>query len=154
MSAKNRTKKIILAATVTTALAFAGLQAATAAGPGAMNGRGPGFQYPCQGQGQPFNEATLKARDTFLSETTELRKNMAEKSAAKRAVMRSTNPDPEKASQLAGELFDLREQLRTKARAAGLPAGMMMGFGRMGDGPMMFHNGQRKGGRHFGGNRM
>ena len=147
MSVKNRTKKIIIAAAVTTALAFGGLQAATA-GPGTMKGRGPGFQHPCPGQGQPFDEATLKARDTFLSETTELRKNMAEKRAAKRAVMSSTTPDPAKASQLAGELFDLREQLRTKARAAGLPAGMMMGMGRMGDGQMMRYGG------HHGGSRM
>ena len=153
MSAKNRTKKIIIAAAVTTALAFGGLQAATA-GPGSMKGGGPGFQNPCSGQGQQFfDEATLKAHNTFLSETTELRKNMAQKRAAKRAVMSSTTPDPEKASQLAGELFDLREQLRTKARAAGLPAGMMMRMGRMGDGPMMPCNGQRMGGRYHG-NRM
>lgn len=153
MSAQNRTKKIIIAATVTTALAFAGLQAATAA-PGEMKGRGPGFQHPCPGQGQSFDEATLKTRDTFLSETVELRKNMAVKKAAKRAVMSSTTPDPEKASQLAGELFDLREQLRTKARAAGLPAGMMMGMGRMGSGQMMPCSGQRMGGRYHGGNMM
>ena len=153
MSAQNRTKKIIIAVTVTTALAFAGLQAATA-GPGSMKGGGPGFQHPCPGQGQSFDEATLKTRDTFLSETVELRKNMAVKRAAKRAVMSSTTPDPAKASQLAGELFDLREQLRTKARAAGLPAGMMMGMGRMGSGQMMPCSGQRMGGRHHGGNMM
>ena len=153
MSAKNRTKKIIIAATVTSALAFAGLQAANA-GPGTMKGRDPGFQHPCPGQSQPFDETTLKARNTFLSETTELRKNMAEKRAAKRAVMSSTTPDPAKASQLAGELFDLREQLRTKARTAGLPAGMMMGMGRMGNDPMMPCSGQRMGGRYHGGNMM
>ena len=153
MSAQNRTKKIIIAATVTTALAFGGLQAATAA-PGEMKGRGPGFQHPCPGQGQQFDETTLKARDTFLSETTELRKKVAEKRAAKRAVMSSTTPDPAKASQLAGELFDLREQLRAKARTAGLPAGMMMRMGRMGNGPMMPCSGQRMGGRYHGGNMM
>jgi len=153
MSVKNRTKKIIIAATVTTVLTFAGLQAATA-GPGTMKGGGPGFQHPCPGQGQSFDEATVKARDTFLSETTELRKNMAVKRAAKRAVMSSTTPDPEKASQLAGELFDLREQLRTKARAAGLPPGMIMGIGKMGNGPMKPCTGQRMGGRHHGGNMM
>lgn len=148
MSSKNRTKKIIIAATVASALALGGLQAATAA-PGEMKGkgRGSGYQHPCAGQGQQFDEATLKARDTFLAETTELRKQMAEKRAEKRAVMRSTTPDPEKASQLAGELFDLREQLRTKAMAAGLPAGMMMRMGRMGDGSRMDY------GRHHGGNR-
>jgi zinc resistance-associated protein len=153
MSVKNRTKKIIIAAAVTTALTFTGLQAATAS-PGETKGRGPGFQHPCPGQGQSFDEATQKARDTFLSETTELRKSMAEKRAAKRAVMNSTTPDPEKAAQLAGELFDLREQLRTKAKTAGLPAGMMMGMGKMNHGAMMPCNGQRMGGRHHGGNMM
>lgn len=150
MSKGSRTKKIIIAATITTALVFTGLQAATAC-PG---GKGPGAKHPCAMQGQQLDEATIKARDTFLSETTELRKNMTEKRAAMRAVMKSTSPDPEKASKLAGELFDLREQLRTKAKAAGLPAHMMMGMGRMGSGPMMGCDGPRMGGQHHGGKAM
>jgi zinc resistance-associated protein len=150
MSAGNRTKKIIIAATITTALAFSGLQAATAA-PGA---KGPGPNHPCIMQGQQFDEATIKARETFLSETTALRKSVAEKRAAKRAIMKSTSPDPEKASKLTGELFELREQLRAKAKAAGLPPQMMMGMGRMGDGPMMDCNCQQMHGRHHGWNNM
>ena len=144
MSKTSRTKKIIIAATVTTALVFTGLQVATA-GHGA---KGTGSKHPCAMQGQQLDEATIKARDTFLSETVDLRKSMAEKRGAKMALMNSTNPDPEKASKLAGELFDLREQLRAKAKAAGLPAQMMMGMGRMGC------NGPRMGGQHHGGNAM
>lgn len=150
MSKGSRTKKIIITASFATALVFSGLQVATAV-PGA---KGPGPNHPCMMQGQQLDEATIKARDTFLSETTELRKKMAEKRTAKRAVMKSTSPDPEMASKLAGELFDLREQLRTKAKAAGLPPQMMMGMGRMGDGPMKGCNCQQMGGRHHGGNKM
>ena len=150
MNAVNRTKKIIIAAATTTALAVVGLQAATA-GPGTM--KGPGSKHPCTMQGQQLDKETIKARDTFLAETTELRKTMAEKRAAMRALMKSSAPDPEQASKLAGELFDIREQLRPKAQAAGLPAHMMMGMGRMGAGPMGC-DGPMMGGRHHGADAM
>lgn len=149
MSSANRTKKFIITAAMTTALAVVGLQVATA-GPGAM--KGPSSQHPCTGQ--QLDKETIKARNTFLSETTELRKSMAEKRAAMRALMNNNSPDPEKASKLAGELFDLREKLRTQAQAAGLPAHMMMGMGRMGGGPSMGCSGPGMGGRHHGGNAM
>ena len=61
----------------------------------------------------------------FLQETKELRKQLAVKQSAKRALMRSAQPDSAQVQQLAGEVFDLREQLRTKAQAEGLPMGMM-----------------------------
>ena len=138
MNRKNKMKKIILAGTVTTVLAFAGVQGAVA-GPGNM--KGSGFQPPCKMMGQQPDKAMMEAKDKFLTETTELRKTMAEKQASMRALMKNTNPDPQKAAQLAGEIFDLREQLRTKARAAGLPAHMMMG--KMGNNQMM-------GGNHHG----
>jgi len=138
MSRENKMKKLILAGTVTTMMVFTGVQGAMA-GPGNMKSSSP--QQPCNMQAKQLDPATQEARDTFLNETTALRKKMAEKTAAMRALMKNTNPDPEKAAQLAGEIFDLREQLRTKAKAAGLPAHMMMG--KMGDGPMM-------GGKHHG----
>ena len=140
MKTTNKTKKIILAATVTSVLAFSGVQGALA-GPGQM--KGPGAQQPCKMMGQQPDKAMLEARDTFLAETTELRKSMAEKKAAMRALMKNTNPDPEKAETLAGELFDLREQLRVKAKAAGLPAHMMPG--KMSGNTMMSgrHHGNR-----------
>ena len=61
----------------------------------------------------------------FLQDTKELRKQLAVKQAAKRALMRSAQPDSAQAQQLAGEIFDLQEQLRVKAQAEGLPMGMM-----------------------------
>ena len=145
MSTGNKTKKIILAATVTTVLIFSGVQGALA-GPGQM--KGPGAQQPCKMMGQQPDKATMEARDTFLTETTELRKSMAEKKAAMRALMKNTNPDPEQAAKLAGELFDLREQLRIKAKAAGLPAQMILG--KMGDNGMMPCNGKSMGGKNRG----
>jgi len=132
-----KTRKIIVAATVTTVMAFAGSQAAI--GSEAASQKGPGMQHHRAMQDRPqLDEATMKARDTFLSETTELRKSMFVKQAEKRALMMSENPDPAQAAKLAGELFDIREQLRTKAMAAGLPPRMimqhmgMMGMKKMG----------------------
>jgi len=92
-----------------------------------------------------FNKDMQKARDAFLTETKKLRKDVAIKRAAMRAMMRSTNPDPVKVSSLAGEIFDLREQLRAQAGAKGLPGlgfmgpqGMHPGCDMMGSpGPMM-----------------
>jgi len=153
MSQVYTTRKIILTAALTSALALTGIQSALAA-PGEM--KGPGAQQPCpmqnqmmgmQGmQGGPqMSTEMMKARDAFLNETAALRKNIAEKQAAKRALMRGASPDPEKAAALAGELFDLREQLRTKAQAAGLPAGMIRGMGRMNGGNQMACNGPSMG---------
>ncbi len=151
MGATSKTKKIVLAATLSTALAFAGIQAATAAGPGAGKGSGFKGQGPCFGQGQQCDEETLKKHDAFLAETTELRKSIAQKRAEKRAVMANENPDAQKASKLAGELFDLREQMRTKAKAAGLPGYMMMSRMGMGDNSGMNKRGHRGNRGNMGG---
>jgi hypothetical protein len=85
-----------------------------------------GMKKSCQ-----FNKKMQKMRDAFLVETKEIRKDVAVKRAAMRAMMHSTNPDPVKVSALAGEIFDLHEQLRTKARAKGLPGLGFMGQRRM-----------------------
>ena len=77
-----------------------------------------------------------KTHDKFLAETVDLRKQMAEKHAVMRAQMNAGTPDTAKVSQLAGELFELREKLRVKAQATGLPMPMlMMGQGDMGGVP-------------------
>ena len=159
MKAAGRTKKFLIAATLTTALGFAGLQAASAS-PGAAGPTTPGMQHPCpmqqtmqaQMMGQKPDPEMLKKRDAFLTQTKEIRKNMAEKRAAMRALMHSENPDTAQASKLAGELFELREQMRTKATEAGLPGRMMMGM----MGPMGMHPGCNFGpmkgrGHHAGG---
>src|SRR5512145_127814 len=74
-----------------------------------------------------------KIHDKFLSDTVAIRKELAEKNAVMRALLNAGTPDTVKASQVAGELFELREKLRAKAREAGLPLPMlMMGQGRDG----------------------
>lgn len=113
------------------------------------------FASPGKGQGMPcpktmkqncqMSEDMAKARETFLKDSKELRKNMMVKRAMMRAMMHGTNPDPEKVSSLAGEIFDIKEQLRAKAVANGLPPqafmghqGMRPGCNKMQDGgPMM-----------------
>jgi zinc resistance-associated protein len=145
MNPVNKTKTVFLTAAMVTALAVIGLQSAVAA-PGAM--KGPGSQHPCM-KGQQLDPETIKARDAFFAETTELRKQMAEKRAAMRALMKGTDPDQVEAAKLAGEIFDLREQIRPKAQAAGLPPRMMMGM--MGGGQMMGCDGPMMGGKHHGG---
>ena len=134
MELTTSTKKIALAAILSSGLALAISQAALAqpgqpgvpAGKGMGMGMGPGMQQ--------MDPATQKAHDKFLADTVELRKQVAEKQAVLRAQMNATTPDTTKVGQLSGELFTLREQLRAKAQEAGLPYPMGMGCG-MGMGP-------------------
>lgn len=66
-----------------------------------------------------------KKRAQFLEDTKDLRRQIAVAKAAMKALMRSTQPDVDLAQRFAGELFDLREQLRAKEAESGLPP--MMG---------------------------
>jgi zinc resistance-associated protein len=108
-------------------------------------GEDKGISKPCHRgmqQDTQMSAEMLKNRNDFLQDTKELRKNMMIKRAEMRALMHGTNPDIERASVLAGELFDLREQLRLKAMEKGLPGRAFMGPMGMGckmmqnDGPM------------------
>ncbi|MBV5317028.1 MAG: periplasmic heavy metal sensor [Desulfobulbaceae bacterium] len=114
-------KKIMLATILSTGLALAISQSALAQ-PTAPELEGKKGTPPCQYQLDP---ATQKAHDKFLSETVAMRKEMVEKNAALRALLNAGTPDTAKASQLAGELFELREKMRAKAKEAGLPMLMM-----------------------------
>jgi len=126
------TKKIMLATILTTGLALAISQSALAQ-PAAPNLKEKSGTPPCEYQ---MDAATQKAHDKFLSETVAIRKEMVEKNAALRVLLNAGTPDTAKASQLAGELFELREKLRVKAQETGLPMPMlMMGQGAMGDMP-------------------
>ena len=60
------------------------------------------------------------------------------------ALMQSDNPDPARAAKLAGELFDLRASMQSKAQAAGIQGA----GGRNCDGP---GRGNYHGGRGYGG---
>ena len=131
MERTNTKKKIVLAAILTSGLTLAISQAVFAQpGQGNANAMVKGTP-PCMQQLDPAME---KARDKFLADTVELRKQMAEKHAVMRALMNSGTPDTVKAGQVAGELFELREKLRAKAKEAGLPYPMMGAGCGMGDG--------------------
>jgi len=136
-----KTRKIVLGVALISAVALAGLHTAGArpwgSGP---YGDGPpcdqcgsGYGYGYQ-QRQQLDEKTTEARDKFFKETVAVRKEIATKRAEKFALMNNENPDAKRVAELTAELFDLREQLHTKAQEAGLDDFAGRGFG-FGDGP-------------------
>lgn len=62
------------------------------------------------------------ALDKFQADTRDLRRDLAAKSGEYQALLSSEKPDAARAGELSGQIYDLREQLGDKARAAGLPA--------------------------------
>lgn len=72
---------------------------------------------PCYTQLDAASKAKL---DKFYDDTKDLRKQIVMKNAEEHAVMSSVNPDPAKAANLAGEMFDLRMTMQSKADAAGV----------------------------------
>ena len=128
MKLTRTTKNIALAAVLTSGLALAGTSAiAQAPADTTAPVTKPGYRQ--------VDPQMVKAHTTFLNETVEVRKQLAEKQAMLRAIMAADTPDTAQAGKVAGELFDLREQLRAKAQAAGLPypmLGMGRGMGMMG----------------------
>ncbi len=116
-------KKIILGVVLVGTIALTGLQAAGAdpagqgpAGPGAQHG-----QFHMQNC-KSLNPAAIEARNKFLDATTSIRRKMVVKRSERRAMMASSIPNAKQVGKLSGELFDLREQLRAKARESGLGA--------------------------------
>ena len=59
--------------------------------------------------------------EKFFTETRDLRKQISVARAEKRALMHSQAPDPLAVAKVAGQVFDLKNTLREKAIAAGLP---------------------------------
>ena len=68
--------------------------------------------------------------EEFLTDTKDLRRQIAIQSAEKEAMLHSKNPDAMSVAKVAGDLFDLQNTLREKARAAGLPRHFHRGHGR------------------------
>ena len=118
-------KKIVLAAILASSIFTAGLTAyAGPWGGGPNSWGGPGSCGQCDGfgpqAGYQMDAKTDESRSAFLNETTELRKSIAVKKAEKRALMLNDNPDPKRVAELTGEIFDLKEQLQSKAGEKGL----------------------------------
>lgn len=108
-------------------------------------GKGGGRGYGGCGQmqqSQQLDPETKAKVQQFLKDHQGLRKELTMKRAEKRALMQSDNPSPEVAAKIAGELFDLRTQMREKAEAAGVD--QYVGKGRKGFG------GPGNRGRHHG----
>ncbi|MFW6284708.1 MAG: periplasmic heavy metal sensor [Desulfosalsimonas sp.] len=72
--------------------------------------------------------------EAFVQDTLDLRKQMAGKRGEYHALMAGQNPDPGKLSQLKQEMFEIREQLRAKAREHNLPVNAGMGGENRGPG--------------------
>lgn len=125
-------KNIILGVVIVGTIALTGLQAA-GADPAGPNPAGPGPQH-----GQLYDQhyksldpAAIEARNKFLDATTSIRRKMAVKRSERRAMMASSIPNAKRVGKLSGELFDLREQLRAKARESGLGVSGLMGMMHM-----------------------
>lgn len=139
MKTTHTSKKIMMAAILTSGLTLAISQAVMAQPEkhGAADGKGNDAHNPSHYQP---NSEMQKVRDKFLTETVAERKAMVQKSAEMRAIMQAGTPDATKASQVAGELFEIREKLRAKAAEAGMPLPMLM-MGHGCDGMGYFHDG-------------
>ena len=131
-------KKTFVIAALVVGMGFIGLQQASAEG-----GMGGSCLKGSPGYTQ-LDAATKVKVDKFYIETQDLRKQMVMKHAEAAALMQSTNPDSAKVAQVAGEIFDLKTTLQTKAEAAGVQGVNGCG-GCQGPGPGMgpHHRGGR-----------
>jgi zinc resistance-associated protein len=128
----NTTKKMALAAILIGTIAAAGLQNAIANPGKNTNATAPVGHHMMTVDQEKIDPALIKARTKYLDETVAVRKEIVEKRAELRVLMRSDNPDSKAVGKLSGELFDLNEQLRNKAKETGLET--YGGFGMMGAG--------------------
>ena len=129
-------KKTIIALVVVSSMAFAGLASA------GMGGCMQGGMGSCM-QTANLDPVGKEKVDKFLADTTEIRKQLSVKHGEKMAMMRSEKPDPVAVGKVSGEIFDLHNNLRQKAAAAGVEQymgrggfGMGCGGGHMGHGRM------------------
>ncbi|PIE57582.1 MAG: hypothetical protein CSA33_07635 [Desulfobulbus propionicus] len=113
MDNKAVSKRMLLAMIVTTGLSFAITEAAVAQ-------HHHHAREPTWCQGQERNPEKLEKLTAFMKETKSLRKLLAEKRAEMRAIMEAQNPDPALAGKVAGELFEVQEQVRVQAWEKGL----------------------------------
>lgn len=96
----------------------------------ARQGQGPGVGGP-----RVITEEALQAREAFRAETSELRKEIAVTRARLQAATNAGDQDA--AARLTEELFELREQMQSKAQESGMRGGYGgRGGGVAGDCPM------------------
>jgi zinc resistance-associated protein len=114
--------KIIMGLAIIGFIGFFAIQQAYA-GRGRNMNSSPGCPAWDCGNNQSQNNTPQKDIDAFLQATVDLRKHLAMKQAEYQALMNSDNPDPAKAGAITGEMFQLRDQIRTKAKEAGVGNG-------------------------------
>jgi hypothetical protein len=128
-------KRHILALIIVTGIAVASVTSASwgAGGPG-YGGYG---NCPQMMGMQPPDQATRDKLNKFFKDNQALHKQIVMKQAEMHALMRNEKTDPQAASKVAGELFDLRTAFHDKAEVAGVAQfvgpmgpGMGMGMGR------------------------
>jgi zinc resistance-associated protein len=119
---RNAMKKVFVITALVAGLSFFGFQQASA---GCGMGGGPGMGQGCP-KGNPcytqLDAASKEKMNKFFNETKDLRKQMVMKHAEVMALMHSDKSDSAQAAKLAGEMFDLRSTMETKAEAAGVAA--------------------------------
>lgn len=124
-------KKIIMTLALTVAVGLAGFNIAQARW-GGGSGNGPGN---CNGPGgwSKGSSVSYEEMEKFHEDTVDLRKQIFEKRSAYSNLMTQENPDKDLAKQIWSEMFDLQNEMHTKALAAGMPAGnAKRGFGMRG----------------------
>ncbi|MBU0485027.1 MAG: hypothetical protein KKB30_11005 [Proteobacteria bacterium] len=110
----------------------------------------PNSNYGGQGVSD-LSEEEIKARDEFLAQTVEIRKELAVKQAEMAAIMKQEKPDEKKVGKLAGEIFDLRDKFRKIAEETGVKSGCGPGACGCGLGNGPGGMGMMGGRRHQGG---
>lgn len=119
-------QQIALAAALITGIAGAGT--ALAYNNNGHNGEGQGHRsYNGGGHHQKMTAEDRAAIEQFKTDNAQLFKDVVVTSATLKAVYKNDTPNPAEASKLAGELFDLKEQVKTKREAAGLNKFAMSG---------------------------
>ena len=92
--------------------------------------------------------------DTFMAETKPLRRQLFVAETALHAQVRANQPDNALIQELAGRIFDLKDELKTKAKASGIPPMLIKALtGRPDLGPHGGHgwgHGKRHKGHHPG----
>ncbi len=92
-----------------------------------------------------FAVKDTEAIENFRAETNSIRKKIVVKRSGLNALLRNDNPDEKNVAKLTGDLYDLKAELETKAKAAGIDnrfayrhgPGMMRGYGWGPGGHMM-----------------
>lgn len=131
-------KKTITTVAIILALGFVGFKTATAKsvwgyGPGGCGGYG-------QGNGFALDKKAVEARENFLEETTELRKNIAIKKAELYALYKQEDVDTAQSDEVRRELSDLQNELQD----IGIEKGVTIGAPEYCDGPGGYRSGTNR----------